>query len=157
MIIAPESNGTLPERESKALENVRTEILIGEQKVKQLQAAERQLKGEIQADLNTKTLIASAIETLSLHRDDLNSKIAEAQEELTLLTNDVEEARKIFTDVSKKTDEKAAELDDREEQVTIREKQLKADIEEFDGEVEVFTEAKKRHNEKVTKLLNALK
>lgn len=157
MLITPESSGTLPEKEAKALENVRTEILIGEQKVKQLQVAERQLKGQIQTDLQDKARVISAIETLTSDKEKLESEVTKSQKELDSLNTDITQARKIFVEVSKATDEKEHFLDGRVQELTIREKTLRQNEQSHEENTAQLASEKEKHEERVTKLLNALK
>lgn len=157
MITAPESNVTLPEKEQILIENVRREILIGEQKVKQLQGAERQLKGEIQADLNSKALIAAAIETLEVQKIEVEQKITTLESECVSLNADIEQAQKVFTDVSAQTKTKEDSLIERELNIKERESNFGQEVREHDLQVALLREEKQKHNEKVDKLLKALK
>lgn len=157
MLVTPESSGTIPEKEAKALENVRTEILIGEQKIKQLQVAERQLKGEIQADLQDKARAVSAIESLTEQKNQLASEIDKNEQELSSLREDVAQAQDVFVKTSKATSDKEQSLNSRESSIVTREKNLDINEQNHKKNVTQLALDKKQHEERVTKLLNALK
>lgn len=157
MLITPESNGTLPEKEAKMLENVRTEIIIGEQKIKQLQVAERQLKGEIQSSLNDKVRIAVALEGLEAEKSSLQIKTGEAQTVLNTLNKDIIEAKDNLTAVIEKINKKETSLNAQEKSLSERESLLEVRDKEYKNNILVLQDSKKKHDEKVNKLLNALK
>ena len=157
MIIQPESNGTIPEKEQIALQNVRQEILIGEQKVRQLQGAVRQLNSEIQDALRTKDEVAGSLETLKENKKFLEGQIETLTQEKESLVEDNKQAQNLFVKVSRETDEKHQALSLREESCRTNEQRLIENQKDHQAKVEDLNQAIQKHQERVGRLIEALK
>lgn len=156
MITQPETNGTIPEKEQVALKNVRQEILIGEQKVRQLQDALRQVNNEIRTALDTKSQVEEAIVTLKRSKDKvendtipLEKRFAELTSECNKLISSVDSLKKEQIQITADIAKKRADLVD--ERNTFEDEKAN-----HSKSVSELIRAKNAHQERVDRLLKAL-
>lgn len=152
MLITPEEND-----ENQRILNLRQEIIIAEQKVKQLEGAQRQIKGEIQTDLDTKNQILKAIEILASSKESLTKETTQL-----ILERDSLKTENSNLDATNKNHIK--EMCDRGDEIDQKRNELSDNISKFeeskkihDEEVLKLSKDRKEHDDRVSRLLEAIK
>lgn len=157
MIITPETTGNIPEKEQKALENVKQEILLGEQKVAQLNNAQRQLKSEIQADLTTKAQIAEVITKLTVENDSLATRNKTLTDEQDRLLAEVKQAKEDLTNFNVEKATVTSEISSMHAQIDVEKSQLESERAFTRQGKQDLEEDKRDFAEKVKRINEAIK
>lgn len=156
MITAPEANITLPEKEIVALANIRQEILIGEEKVRQLQDAQRQIKGEIRTDLDEKMRIAGAIETLKIDREPLEKEVSNLRVEAFELKKQNDKEHEFYSKIVYERTEIEHKNQDEAGQLKAEWERLEAEKNQIADEKSALDNAKASHEIRIERLNKAI-
>lgn len=157
MITQPESNGTIPEKEQTAVANIRQEILIGEQKIRQLRDAERQINNEIKAALTSKSQVIQATETLEESRKTLERDIKPLIDEVSETTVERNDLKNEIAELIVQKKELELEIISKKLSIEKELKLLNLQKDEHALVTSKLAEDKKDHEAKVQRLINALK
>lgn len=159
MINQPEATVSAPKKEQEALEKIKTDIALHEQKVRRLQDASRTLTSEMQATLEEKDKITSTVGTLQAEKDSLEKEIKARRAVLDGFVEGIAEAKKTHDELLRKNTVEEVRLSNREIDVAKKEeyfdsasKDLSNRKEEFDGERNAFSIKVKRIREAVNDL-----
>lgn len=151
-IITPETSP-----EGARIGNLRMEIILAEQKVKQLQDAERYVKGEIQQAHDTKSQVQTAINALIESKSMLEKSVEELSQRDAALKSSIDSATLKLAETNRTIADKEADM-------ASKSSKLESDIASFEGEkrkhyesADMLAQDKASHELRVERLLNAIK